>query len=47
MGWGGGREFGAKKRRNGGVGRGKRDACYEDPCWFISVVIGSCKILIG
>ena len=44
-GWGGGREFGGKKRRR--EGKGKGNACYKDPCWFISAVVGGRKILIG
>jgi len=51
-----GRGWGRRKRIRGkteewwgrGVGgRGKRNACYKDPNWFISAVVEGRKILIG
>ena len=44
--WGGERRIREKNRGEGG-GRGKRNACYKDPYWFISAVADGRKILIG
>jgi len=46
-------EWVGEKKENSGKhrelvgGREKRNACYKDPYWFISVVADSLKILIG